>query len=115
MERAQGLGLGGGTGGNGIILLSLSFFLSFFLVLFVFLSPVICQQGRRVAGRELRHLAGSPGGGGDIRVLSYSNQSEYSMIKQQQQSGTGFCFETLATNRRAVAFTPPLYMCELSR
>ena len=31
MERAQGLGLGGGAGGNGIILLSLSFFLCFFL------------------------------------------------------------------------------------
>ena len=53
--------------------LFLSFFLSFFLVLFDFLSPFICQRGRRVAGGELRHLAGSPGGGGDIRVLSYSN------------------------------------------
>jgi len=73
MERAQGLGLGGGAGGNGIILLSLSFFLSFFLVLFVLLSPFICQQGRSVAGGELRHLAGSPGGRGDIRVLSYCN------------------------------------------
>ena len=73
MERAQGLGLGGGAGGKGIILLSLSFFLSFFLVLFVFLSPFICQRGRRVAGGELRHLAGSPGGAGDIRVLSYSD------------------------------------------
>ena len=31
------------------------------------------ERGRRVAGGELRHLAGSPGGGGDIRVLSYSN------------------------------------------
>jgi hypothetical protein len=31
------------------------------------------SRGRRVAGGELRHLAGSPGGGGDIRVLSYSN------------------------------------------
>jgi hypothetical protein len=50
-----------------------SFFLSFFLVLFVFLLCFICQRGRRVAGWELRHLAGSPGGGGDMRVLSYSN------------------------------------------
>jgi hypothetical protein len=62
-------GLGGGAGGNGIILL----FLSFFLILFVFHLSFICQWGRRVAGGELRHLAGSPGGGGDIRVLSYSN------------------------------------------
>jgi len=68
MEQAQGLGLGGGAGGNGVIL----FFLSF-LFLFVFLSSFICQRGRRVAGGELRHLAGSPRGGGDIRVLSYSN------------------------------------------
>jgi len=54
MERAQGLGLWDGTGGNGIILLSLSFF----LVLLVVLSPFIGQQGLRVAGGELRHLAG---------------------------------------------------------
>jgi hypothetical protein len=27
----------------------------------------------------------------------------------------GFCFETLATNSRAVAFTPPTYLDELSR
>jgi len=51
----------------------LSFFLPFFRVLFVFLLSFICQRGRRVAEGELRHLAGSPGGGGDIRVLSYSN------------------------------------------
>jgi len=51
----------------------LSFFLSFFPFLFVSLLPFICQWGQMVAGGELRHLAGSPGGGGDIRVLSYSN------------------------------------------
>jgi len=73
MERGQGLGLRGGAGGNVIILLSLSFSLSFFLVRFVFFSPFICQRGPRVAGGELRHLAGSSGGGVDIRVLSYSN------------------------------------------
>jgi hypothetical protein len=50
-----------------------SFFRSFFLVLSVSLLSFICQRGRRVAGGELRHLAGSPGGGGDIRGLSYSN------------------------------------------
>ena len=27
----------------------------------------------------------------------------------------GFCFETLATNSRAVAFTPPTYLDELSK
>jgi len=70
---------GGGLGlvGSGVALaapgLHYSFFLSFFLVRFVFLSFFICQRGRRVAGGELRHLAGSPGGGGDLRVLSYSN------------------------------------------
>jgi len=47
-----------------------SLFLSFFLFLFVFLSSLIFHLS---AGTELRHLAGSPGGGGDIRVLSYSN------------------------------------------
>jgi hypothetical protein len=65
-----------------------SFCVPFFLVLFVFLLSFICQWGRRVAGGELRHLAGSPGGGGDIRVLSYSNKSRYSMIKQQQRGGS---------------------------
>jgi len=58
MERAQGLGLRSGIGGNGVIPFFLSFFLSVFLLSF------ICQRGRRVAGGELRHLAGSPGGGG---------------------------------------------------
>jgi len=53
--------------------LNYSSFLSFFLVLFGFLLSFICQQGRRVVGGELHHQAGSPGGGGDIRVLSYSN------------------------------------------
>jgi len=42
--------------------LDLSFFLSL-LCLSLILS-FICQRGRRVAGGELRHLAGSPGGGG---------------------------------------------------
>jgi len=74
MERAQGLGLGCGAGGNGVILFSLSFFLSFFSFLSLsHLSSFIGQRRWRVAGGELRHLAGSPGGGGDIRVLSYSN------------------------------------------
>ena len=44
-------------GENGVIPLFLPSFLSFFLSFF-------CQRGRRVAGGELRHLAGSPGGGG---------------------------------------------------
>jgi len=70
-ERAQGLGLRSGIGGNGVIPFFLSVFPSFFLSVF-FLS-FICQRGRRVAGGELRHQAGSPGGGGDISVLSYSN------------------------------------------
>jgi len=53
---------GGGAeahgGGNGFI----SFFLSFFLS-FIFHLPA----GTKGSGGELRHLAGSPGGGGDIR------------------------------------------------
>jgi len=61
--------LGGGAGGNGIIL----FFLSFFLVPFVFRLSFICERGRRVVGGELCHLASLPEGRGDIRVLSYSN------------------------------------------
>jgi len=66
MERTQGLGLGGGAGGNGVILLFLSF--PFCLSLIFHLSA-----GTKGSGGELRHLAGSPGGRGDIRVLSYSN------------------------------------------
>jgi hypothetical protein len=75
MEWAQGLGLRSGFGGSGVIPFLFSFFLSFFLsvLLSVFLLSFISQQGRRVAGGELRHLAGSPAGGGDIRVLSYSH------------------------------------------
>jgi len=72
MERAEGLEAQGRRWRQRDYTI-LSFFLSFFLVLFVFLLPFICQRGRRVAGGELRHLASSPGGGGDIRVLSYSN------------------------------------------
>ena len=52
---------GAGGGGNGFI--SYISFLSFIFYLLSF----ICQRGRRVAGGELRHLAGSPGGGGVIR------------------------------------------------
>jgi len=66
MEPAQGLGLRSGIGGNGIIPFSPAFFLSFFLSFFYLLS-FICQRGRRVAGGELRHLAGSPGGRGDYQ------------------------------------------------
>jgi len=36
-----------------------------------------------VAGGELHYLAGLPGGGGEIRVLSYSDWSQYRKIKQQ--------------------------------
>jgi len=63
MERAQGSGLRSGRGGDGVI----PFFLSFCLSLIISLSlnfSFICQRGRRVAEGELRHLAGSPGGGG---------------------------------------------------
>jgi len=60
----------------------LPFFLPFCLLLFIFLLSFISQRGRRVAGGELRHVAGSSGCGGDIRVLSYSKYSQYSMIKQ---------------------------------
>jgi len=86
MEQAQGLGLRTGFGGSGVMPFLLSFFLSFFLcvLLSVFLLSFVCQRGRRVAGGKLRHLAGSPRGGGDISVLPYSNSSQYSMIKQQQ-------------------------------
>jgi len=59
--------------GSGAALVATGLYYSFFLFPFVFRSSFICQRGRRVAGVELSHLAGSPGGGGDIRVLSYSN------------------------------------------
>ena len=68
-----GWGLGGSEAALAAMGLYYSFFVSFFLACFVYLLSFICQRGRRVAGGELRHLAGSPGGGGDIRVLSYSN------------------------------------------
>jgi len=72
MERAQGLGLRSGIGRNGVTPFSLflSVFLSFFLSLILslfHLSSFICQREWRVAGGELRHLAGSPGGGGDYQ------------------------------------------------
>ena len=67
MEQAQGLGLRSGAGGNGVIPFFLSF--PFCLSLIFHLSAGTKGSG----GGELRHLAGSPGGGGDIRVLSYSN------------------------------------------
>ena len=53
MERAQRLTQVRGAAATGLYL--------FYLLSF------ICQRGRRVAGGELRHLAGSPGGGGVIR------------------------------------------------
>jgi len=82
-------GAGGGSGGGYIR--SFLFFFSFLsrpFLLFpslLFSSGIslnsqlstftfICQRGCRVAGGELRHLAGSPGGGGGIRVLSYSSR-----------------------------------------
>jgi len=52
MERAQRLTQVRGEAATGLYL-SIFYLLSF-----------ICQRGRRVAGGELRHLAGSPGGGG---------------------------------------------------
>jgi hypothetical protein len=48
---------GAGGGGNGLISF-LFYFLSFIFHL---------SAGIKVAGGELRHLAGSPGGGGGIR------------------------------------------------
>ena len=77
MEWAQGMGLRSGIGGNGIIPFSLllSFFRSVSLSLFIFhLSAV--TKGR---GGELRHLAGSPGGGGDYQgpVILSSESIQY--------------------------------------
>jgi len=69
MEQVQGFGLRSCIGGHGVIPFSvfLSFFLSFCLSFIFHPSSFICQRGRRVAGGELRHLAGSPGGGGDYQ------------------------------------------------
>ena len=63
VEGAQGLGLRSGIGGNGMIPFFLSFFLSFSLSLIFDLSEGTKGSG----GGELRHLAGSPGGGGDYQ------------------------------------------------
>ena len=74
MERPDGSGLRSGIGGNWVIPF---FFLSFTCLTFI---------NRDEGGRgELRHLASSPNVKGVIKVLSYSNYSEYSKIKQQQQ------------------------------
>jgi len=70
MEWAQRLGIRIGIGGNRVIPFALSFFSSFFSVI---LLCFICQHGRRVAGEEIHHVGGSPGGGRDIRVLSSTN------------------------------------------
>jgi len=72
-----GPGLGSGIGANGVILFLLCF--PFCLSLIFHLSA-----GTKSSGGELRHLAGSPRGVRDIRLLSYSNKSQYSMITQQQ-------------------------------
>jgi hypothetical protein len=53
-EWRYGAGAEAHGGGNGVI----SFFLSFIFHL---------SRGTKGSGGELRHLAGSPGGGGDIR------------------------------------------------
>jgi hypothetical protein len=61
MERAQG---------SGAALAVTGLYLSFCLSLIL---SFICQRGRRVAGGELRYLAGRPEAEGVIKVLSYSN------------------------------------------
>jgi len=77
----------------------LSFLLGLFLPFLSYVSPCarfsfcFCSisylsyisAGMKGSGGELRHLAGSPGGEGGFWVLSYSNQSAYSMNKHQQQ------------------------------
>jgi len=51
-------------------------------LLFLFL--FLLSAGTKGSRWELRHLTGSPRGGGN-KGLSYSSQSQYSMNKQQQQ------------------------------
>jgi len=79
------MGLRGCIGGSGVIPFLPSVILSFCLsvLLAVFLVSFIFQRRQMIAGGELHYLAGLPGGGGQIIVLSYSDWSQYRMIKQQ--------------------------------